>query len=64
MNEERGRFLRQPEVIRETGLSKSTIRRQEMKGAFPKRIKVSDNASGWWSADIDRWKSERRSAPH
>ncbi len=61
-NNERGRFLRLPDVTAETGLSVSTIRRRELDGQFPRRIRLSANAAGWWSEDIDRWKEERRQA--
>lgn len=61
---DRGRFLRKPDVARETGLSVSTIRRLEKTERFPNRVKLTDSAVGWWSDDIDQWKAERRqSAP-
>ncbi|OWK27895.1 helix-turn-helix transcriptional regulator [Sphingomonas dokdonensis] len=59
MNADRGRFLRANDVIRETGLSRTTIYRREREGNFPKRVRLSTNAMGWWSVDIDRWKEER-----
>jgi prophage regulatory protein len=57
---DRGRFLRMPDVVRETGLSRSTIWRREREGSFPKRVPLSANATGWWSEDIDRWSADRR----
>lgn len=56
---DRGRFLRFPNVASETGLSRSTIRRLELAGDFPKRCRLSGNAMGWWSGEIDRWKADR-----
>ena len=58
----RGRFLRVTDVMRETGLSRTTIWRREREGDFPKRVPLSANATGWWSEDIDRWKSDRLAA--
>lgn len=58
----RGRFLRVPDVMRETGLSRTTIYRREREGDFPKRVPLSANATGWWSEDIDRWKAARLAA--
>lgn len=55
----RGRFLRLPEVKAEIGLSRTTIYRLEEKGEFPKRGHLSARAVGWWSDDVDRWKSSR-----
>lgn len=58
----RGRFLRIKDIKRETGLSRSTIYRRERDGEFPKRVKLSGNAMGWWSEDVDRWIADRRGA--
>lgn len=55
-----GQFLRIRDVMAETGLSRSTIYRLEQAGDFPNRVKLSANAMGWWSADIDAWKAKRR----
>ena len=59
----RGSFLRMADVIRETGLSKTTIYRMEMAGNFPRRVRLSGRAMGWWSEDLDAWKAKRLSAP-
>lgn len=56
---ERSRFLRIPDVIRETGLSRTTIYRLERRGDFPPRVTLSPNSMGWWSNEIDGWKLGR-----
>jgi len=55
----RPRFLRIPDVTMETGLSRSTIYRLEQAGDFPRRVRLSGNSMGWYSTQIDEWKSER-----
>ncbi len=49
------RFIREPEVVRITGLSRATIWRKERDGEFPKRVKLSSNASGWLASEIRAW---------
>lgn len=48
-------FVRLPEVIRRTGLSKATIRRKELRGEFPRRQKISANVVAWYESDLQRW---------
>jgi len=43
------------EVIRQTGLSKSSIYRLEQEDRFPKRVRISARASGWRADEITRW---------
>ena len=47
--------LRLPEVIRITGLSKSTINRKAADGTFPKPVKLGTRASGWKESEITNW---------
>ena len=49
------RFLREPEVRRRTGLSRSTRWRLEGAGKFPRRVRISANAIAWRESDIDEW---------
>jgi prophage regulatory protein len=49
------RILRLPAVEDRTGLKRSQIHFLESKGKFPKRIKISDRASGWLEHEIDAW---------
>lgn len=57
-----GRFLRIPDVMKATGLGRSTIYRMVAAGTFPQQVKLSVQASGWWQADIDDWMRERLAA--
>ena len=49
------KILREPEVLRTTGLSRATIWRKEHEGTFPKRVKLGTNSIGWRSDEIDNW---------
>ena len=53
------RILKQPEVSRVTGLSRSSIYRLEALGQFPLRVKLSEAASGWRSDEISAWIDSR-----
>lgn len=52
------RFIRQPEILRRTGLSKITIYRMELEGRFPRRRKIGVHAVAWVEAEIDAWCAE------
>jgi len=41
-------------------LSRSQIWRLEKAGKFPRRIKLSDNAVGWDTAEVEQWLEERK----
>lgn len=51
--------LRKPEVELRTGLSASSIDRLEAAGNFPKRMKLSPNAVGWMSNEVQDWIASR-----
>lgn len=53
------RFMREPEVRRLTGLSRTTRWRMERRGNFPHRRSLSANAVGWLSSEIQAWMAER-----
>lgn len=57
-------ILRLPEVIKETGLSRSTIYNLIKEGSFPPPIKLSSRASGWLSDEIEHWKASRITRSH
>ena len=52
-------FLRFPEVVELTGLSKATIYRQMKAGNFPKSVKLSERAVAWRRDDIEEWLRKR-----
>lgn len=55
-------YLRDPEVRKTSGLSKSTIWRKEKEGTFPKRRKLSANSVGWLRSEINAWLTSREPA--
>jgi prophage regulatory protein len=52
-------FIREPEVKRLTGLSRTTRWRLERKGEFPQRRQLSENAVGWLDSEISLWIASR-----
>lgn len=48
-------FIREPECLRITGLSRPTRWRLEKEGKFPKRCKLSQNTIGWLASDLEEW---------
>lgn len=53
------KFLLRDEVEEVTGLSKSTIRRLERAGNFPKRRLLSQRRVGWVEVEVMDWISTR-----
>ena len=51
--------IRFPQLRIITGLSRCTIWRQENEGKFPRRIKLSANAVGWRSDEVQAWMDAR-----
>jgi len=49
------RILRLPDVKAKTGLGHDSIYRLGREGKFPKRIQLSEHASGWLEHEIDAW---------
>lgn len=49
------KIIRLPEVIKKTGLSRSTIYLRMSKGDFPLSISLGERAVGWVEQDIDQW---------
>ena len=57
-----GRFLRLPEVMARTGLSRSTIYVRLEQGRFPRPVSLGARAVGWIDSEIDEWMSDRVAA--
>ena len=55
-------ILRLEEVIRRTGLCKSSIYETMRVGDFPKPLKLTARARGWRELDIERWLESRQEA--
>lgn len=56
------KIIRLPEVIQETGLSRSTIYLRMSKGDFPQSISLGERAVGWLQEDVNQWLEEKISA--
>jgi prophage regulatory protein len=53
------RILRDPEVGKRTGLSRTTRWRMIRKGTFPQPVLITERAIGWRETDIQLWIDER-----
>ena len=49
------RFIREPELLKRTGVSSTTLWRWEKKGLFPKRIPLGPNCKGWLESEVNKW---------
>ena len=56
------RFLRLPEVLVRTGLSRSTIYVRLDQGCFPRPVSLGARAVGWIEAEVDEWMRDRIAA--
>ena len=52
-------LLTRAEVCDRTALSYSTIWRQERRGNFPARRRISANRVAWVESEVERWIEER-----
>ena len=53
------KIFRLPDVIDQTGLSRSSIYAKIKTGNFPKPIHLSERSVGWLQDDIDNWIEKR-----
>ena len=53
------RFLRLPEVLERTGLSRSTIYVRLEQGGFPRPVSLGARAVGWIESEVDEWIRQR-----
>jgi prophage regulatory protein len=53
------RFLRLPEVMRLTGLSRSSIYLHIADGHFPKQINLGRRCTAWLESEINNWITQR-----
>lgn len=51
----RERILRLPEVVELCGIKRSTIRRLEMAGRFPRRCHLGLRSVGWKESEVRAW---------
>ena len=52
-------ILRMKQVIKATGLSRTTLWRLERRGDFPKRLRLGPNSTGWLETEVQRWIESR-----
>lgn len=48
-------MLRQPEVLRRVGVSRTTLWRKIRAGEFPAPVQLGPNSIGWPEAEITEW---------
>lgn len=58
------RILRLPEVMRRTGVRRSSIYSYLLEGTFPAALKLGERAVGWRECDIEAWIASRPIATH
>ena len=54
------RILRWPEARKIVSISKSTVDRLEARGAFPRRVQLSDYCVGWRLSELSAWVAGKR----
>jgi len=52
-------IIKLPEVVKATGLARSTIYKLISEQRFPKQIKLTTFSSGWIKSEVDQWIEER-----
>jgi prophage regulatory protein len=57
------RTIRRPEVLRKTGLSKTTIHNLEAAGKFPRHWMLTPRVAVWAEHEVDAWLAASRSTP-
>jgi prophage regulatory protein len=53
------RAVRLPEVVRLTGLRRSTLRKLQLRGLFPPHYSITDRAVAWRSDEVNAWLAQR-----
>jgi len=60
MNEISDTFIRLPEVMKRTGLSRSSIYAMAKAKTFPSQIRLSTRTSVWSSRELSDWIEEKK----
>jgi prophage regulatory protein len=55
-------FLRLPQVIQRTGMSRSTIYKMISKRTFPSPVRIGVRAVAWVEGDVESWSQARVTA--
>lgn len=58
------RFIRLPEVLHLTGVSRSTLYDLIKRGDFPGSVSLGGKSVAWLSSEIETWMAERLAARH
>ncbi|WP_201752611.1 helix-turn-helix transcriptional regulator [Sphingomonas changnyeongensis] len=53
------RLIRLPEVLRRTGLSRSTIYGWIENGRFPRQVQLSARCVAWYESEVNEWIAAR-----
>jgi len=53
------KFLRLPQVLERTGLTRSTLYSMMDRGEFIRPVKISPRLNGWPESDVDRFMAAR-----
>lgn len=51
-------FLRLPDVMARTSLSRRTIYRRMIEGTFPQSVKLGANSVAWRESDVVAWMAQ------
>ncbi len=57
------RTLRRPEVLKRTGLSRTTIHNLEAAGDFPRHRLITPRCAVWIEHEVDEWLRARLESP-
>ena len=53
------RLIRLKEVLRLTGLSRSSLYRKIRAGTFPESVELGERVVGWWESEVRAWMASR-----
>ena len=53
------KIMRLPQVMKDTGLARSTIYKKITENTFPKQISLGAKSVGWVEADVQEWIEKR-----
>jgi prophage regulatory protein len=56
------RVMRLGEVMKVTGLGRSSIYKLQSEGLFPRSISLSERAIGWYAYEVEAWLQEKLDA--